>query len=760
MPMRAWLTLALVLPIAFALGCVRTVPSPVRAATLSSIGSEEALDSLIQGIARRRAEAQRNATRTRLERAAAMATVPAPSTECRGLAQMTRRSRLSATVPDSAREAVIVASARGEWSSAAMGARAGIWVTGPTILSRLDGPDFSTLRLRLSNAVDTARVEASRIGFGRQGITLQLTAGDSLEVVFELCGITTMLNQVVTTGTRGEPESSGLLEGPSSLSSESITNVQHAGVDEGGIVKRIGAYLVILRQGRLYSVRVADSALHAVATHAAAPPGAAKGGVWLDEMLTFENQILVIGYNYSVSASEVTRFLLRDDGEFEWLETQHFRSNDYYSRKNYASRLIDGELMFYTPIYGIGWARNPGQLLPRMRRWSPDRVHKWERTARSQDIYATRALREYPDEASLHVVTRCALRNMPLQCRSIAVLAAGGEEFYVSPRHVYVWTAASAPRRSADSLGLLFRMPHDGSAPAAVRVRGMPIDQLSFFEDSAGALHVLTNPSRARWWMDPSGQAQRELALVRIPSELFGDGEVAAPPASYRRLAPALTSDVHARFMRDRLVIGFGSGWGQSLTLSAAKLQVVPLDGGPVTHVRVGHGVERVEAMGSRALAIGEGMGALLFSAIDLDARPQVRFQARLDAVSEGESRTHAFFYHAEGADRGILGIPVRQLRSVPWAELFDSSMRIALLRNEGDRLVPAGGLQAGLTNKRPPECVTSCIDWYGNSRPLFLDGRILALLGDEIVEGVNRNGEVVELRRIQLAPRMRLPEP
>ncbi len=37
---------------------------------------------------------------------------------------------------------------------------------------------------------------------------------------------------------------------------ESITNVQTAGVDEGGIVKRVGEHLVILRRGRLFTVRV------------------------------------------------------------------------------------------------------------------------------------------------------------------------------------------------------------------------------------------------------------------------------------------------------------------------------------------------------------------------------------------------------------------------------------------------------------------------------------------------------------------------
>ena len=39
-------------------------------------------------------------------------------------------------------------------------------------------------------------------------------------------------------------------------SGDGITNVQTAGVDEGGIVKRHGDHLVVLRRGRLFSLRV------------------------------------------------------------------------------------------------------------------------------------------------------------------------------------------------------------------------------------------------------------------------------------------------------------------------------------------------------------------------------------------------------------------------------------------------------------------------------------------------------------------------
>ena len=46
-----------------------------------------------------------------------------------------------------------------------------------------------------------------------------------------------------------------------------------------------------------------------------------------------------------------------------------------------------------------------------------------------------------------------------------------------------------------------------------------------------------------------------------------------------------------------------------------------------------------------------------------------------------------------------------------------------------------------------------SCVDWYGNARPLFVRGRVLALLGYEIVEGNLSDGRMRETRRISYAP-------
>ncbi|MAE77989.1 MAG: hypothetical protein CMJ85_14090 [Planctomycetes bacterium] len=48
-------------------------------------------------------------------------------------------------------------------------------------------------------------------------------------------------------------------------------------------------------------------------------------------------------------------------------------------------------------------------------------------------------------------------------------------------------------------------------------------------------------------------------------------------------------------------------------------------------------------------------------------------------------------------------------------------------------------------------KCETSCVDWYGNTRPIFLRDRVFALMGSEIVEVSLASGRVNEQHRILL---------
>jgi hypothetical protein len=49
-------------------------------------------------------------------------------------------------------------------------------------------------------------------------------------------------------------------------------------------------------------------------------------------------------------------------------------------------------------------------------------------------------------------------------------------------------------------------------------------------------------------------------------------------------------------------------------------------------------------------------------------------------------------------------------------------------------------------------QCEVSCVDWYGNSRPIFTDGRIFALSGTELIEGRIAYGQILEVQRLNIA--------
>ena len=74
-------------------------------------------------------------------------------------------------------------------------------------------------------------------------------------------------------------------------------------------------------------------------------------------------------------------------------------------------------------------------------------------------------------------------------------------------------------------------------------------------------------------------------------------------------------------------------------------------------------------------------------------------------------------------------------------------------MRNNSLRFEELGELGAQSDKAVDDGCRASCVDWYGNSRPLFVRGRVMALLGYEIVEGNLRDGRMRELRRINYAP-------
>jgi hypothetical protein len=536
----------------------------------------------------------------------------------------------------------------------------------------------------------------------------------------------------------------------------SITNNQIVGVDEGDIVKLRGETLVVLRRGRLFTISLAGGRMRPVSSIDAFPPGVEARGDWYDEMLVSGNRVIVVGYSYRRRTSEVNRFRLDDSGRLSFEDSYQLRSSDYYSSRNYATRLLGSRLVLYSPL-SLRRDGDPLDSLPAMRRWqaAAPADAPFRRIAGARRVFVPPAMRgrRLKDITTLHSVTSCDLAAPVLDCESSVVLGSWSRTFFVSSNAVYLWIGQQRERaRGPDAL--VYRLPFDRSRPSAVAARGQPIDQFSFMPDAGrSALHVLVRQHAngdAMWGAEFSVGA---LALLSIPMGAFGDGRRELPFERYRLLPKPEGEawNLQNRFVGDHLLYG-------SPSASTGAVFAVSLVDRSATRLPLSHGVERLDAIGRDGIVIGSGGGALGFTAIDLTGRPRVAEEFRLPAARQGEARSHSFYFRADpggGGSSGILGLPVA--RHVPGDNAWNPRVTAAMLflRRDSGRLAQAGELAAASTagNDRDDGCQASCVDWYGNARPIFIGERVFALLGYELVEGEARAGRIREIARTGFAP-------
>ena len=533
---------------------------------------------------------------------------------------------------------------------------------------------------------------------------------------------------------------------------ESITNTQHAGVDEGGIVKVHGNHLVVLRRGRLFTIAINDAELKPISTVNAYGPEVGAQSTWYDEMLISNNTVVVIGYSYGHSATEVGLFNISNEGQLAYRSTYHVRSGDYYSSRNYASRLIGSKLIFYTPQRLNPYDDRVVESFPTVRKWHKDAgADEFDRFVTATRIYRPADELKPEIDMTLHTVTVCDLANGGLDCRGTSVLGRSGRVFYVSAQAVYVWSSASGANRQSNSI--VFRLPLDGSGPSALRVSGSPVDQFSFLESEDQHLNVLVRAESAGDGMWSAEVSSGEVALMRIPIRSFSDGSDYVPAYRYRQLQEPAGDTFQNRFVGNYLLYGTGNGWGYSTAPTQPTLFIVDWRTGTPHQLHLQHGVDRIEALGSDAVIVGGEEGNLHFSSVRLNLWPEVVSRYTRPQASQGELRSHGFFYKPEGVQSGTLGLPIRAAGRPGYEHLFHDSAAILFLRNNSLRFNEVGELGAQPENAIDDHCFASCVDWYGNARPLFLRGRVFALLGYELVEGSLANGRISELRRINYSP-------
>lgn len=531
------------------------------------------------------------------------------------------------------------------------------------------------------------------------------------------------------------------------------TTVQSvAEVDPGPLARVHGEFMVLLHRGRLFSVRIGAGALEPVSVMDPSGPHTNPAFAAYDEILISGNRVVLVNAGGARGDGvQLIVYHLAPDGKLTHRATYDMATAGGLSRLNgrrvQYSRGVGDRLVFDSEIQSDAYQREASAYndFPRIYRRAPGSSTRVPPTAPTLVYRPAAASRG----GTMHTVTSCALAEDDLRCQSVAAYGASSHASSVSGTAVYVWTREKdrywdekeAPRNT------LYRLPLDGSAPSAVGVAGVPVNAFSFHESADGHVNVLVRK-------DASGGvlwgAERGLALLRVPLAQLGRGGRSAVAAQYRALPEVLGYRLRHRFVGDWLVYGTGPDAGEPAADSSTAY-AVRVAGGEVARIALPHGTDRIERTGSGAVILG-GKGAELHLTTLRLASPGTAAAAhhRIPGLEAGWRLALGAFSDAAGG--GVLALPLQE-PARPGASLPTvGSARIVLLRDDGSRLEPLGSVAAG-DPARDDGCMADCGAWFGNARPIFAGGRILAVMGYELVEASVADGRLRELRRVDLTP-------
>lgn len=544
----------------------------------------------------------------------------------------------------------------------------------------------------------------------------------------------------------------------------SITNNQESGVDEGDIVKQYGRFLIVLQDGRLFTIDTGSGRGDLRLVDRVDLYPSPESDTWYDELLIHGGMLVVTGFNYGEDASEINVVSIDGEGRLTLKSRYFLESQDYYSESNYASRLVRGQLVLYTPVDFSG--RGPLSI-PRIRRWTEQAGYSdWQPLFDITDIYL-------PIQETLtplmHVVSVCRIEaSERIACKARGVIGPSFREFYVSAANAYLWLASDFAywgfgrrwpgpcAQGVDPYGVeplsaaVFQMPFDLDTVRAVHTIGRPHDQFAF-DERAGKLLALLERRPAGCYFDDVSP----MILESIPLSYFGSSPMTLRAWDVFRLPATRGYSVLNRYTRNHLVYsGAEPHWRQRRADTPAELVVVPLrKPSNVDRLSPRHSVDRLEVIGDNAVSFGVAEASDLgVSTIELrTARPYIADTRILEGIEESEGRSHAFNSIVSADGSGMFGLPtVYRSRA---EEDWDAPSDVQFFTMDRGLTVNVVGELAAVDDGSQDdyECEVSCYDWYGNARPIFTGGRIFALTGTELVEGELKDGVMVEIARLRM---------
>lgn len=560
----------------------------------------------------------------------------------------------------------------------------------------------------------------------------------------------------------------------------SITNNQELEVDEGGIVKRLGNYLIVLRKGKLYSILVADE-LNKV-DEISLQPTTWQHEAWYDELLVHKNILLVVGYSYENESTEYVFFELDKAGNFHRQNAYLVGSGDYYSSSNYAGRMIGDRFVFYIEDLAYDSDVNENRYDKQMISPIASRVDQSGRVEESyplfesHDVYSPVLTSRF---LSFTTAITCPINIDAFRCNAKSILSGTVADFYVSKEAFYFWMRgtewnrdyADIPTRELkryahskhyehwprNKHSAIYRLPFNDEPVGLVKIKGYPIDQFSF-KQSRDMLHIvgIEGGNGDEIWNDSSDTAD-DVFFTSIPLTKFKEGVVEWNESDFALIEQDKIYGLkNNRFVGNSLV--YTNSNDEDMTTDIFVLDI--FDSSIMSKMEVAMEVEQLHPIGNNMLLVGyDDQDSVQYQTLALEQDIYIA-----DSLIEldnklAESRSHGFFYKPD-SEGGIFAIPTfieheEDEKKVNGTYYYAEDISDMLFTRVTNNLTlhPAGALEGTkkITWENSDDCELSCYDWYGSARPIFWDDRIFALLKYEVVEGV-RSGDIIkETRRIDI---------
>jgi hypothetical protein len=226
------------------------------------------------------------------------------------------------------------------------------------------------------------------------------------------------------------------------------------------------------------------------------------------EMLATDGAVVLAGYSYSHSATELMLFDVDDRFGLRHRSTHHLTG----SRPPHFSAVAQnhGRIAFYEdrtayPELQKWIAESPGS--------PPVPTHHSDRTYAMIPPSPCDVGRKF--HGVYHTSTTCDLSLPDLACQSTVLVGPEAHTYFLTSDSAYIWT--TFPR------GLLHRLPLDGSAPTVLAVTGAPPNWGQTFFEQNGDLYVVRDTPPA---------------LLRVSRTDFGSTLQEASPDAYAPLLP------------------------------------------------------------------------------------------------------------------------------------------------------------------------------------------------------------------------------